>query len=211
MILSPPPPPPLSINFFDTRNFVKQRRVPLRSFSVLWDNKFSIENRDIPLWGIKFFNTPNFLKHWRDAHEIFRYCETRIFRRKNVISPLLSINFFRYQKISGKQKGSFTKLSVSVLWDENFSTKPWSFPPPLLETFWYQNSFETQKGSPTNFIGTLRQKFFNGVYWYPLFMHKILRCTKFSETQKCSLTKFFGTVWQKVFDEETWYPPPSDA
>ena len=37
-----------------------------------------------------------------------------------MICPLLSINFFRYQKTSGKQKGSFTKLSVSVLWDKKF-------------------------------------------------------------------------------------------
>ena len=37
-----------------------------------------------------------------------------------MICPLLSINFFRYQKISGKQKGSFTKLFVSVLWDKKF-------------------------------------------------------------------------------------------
>ena len=52
-------PPLLSIKFFDTRNFVKQRRVPLRSFSVLWDNKFSIENRDIPLLG-KIIRYPKF-------------------------------------------------------------------------------------------------------------------------------------------------------
>ena len=53
------PPPLLYINFFDTRNFVKQRRVHLRSFSVPWENKFSIENRDLPLIGIKFFDTRN--------------------------------------------------------------------------------------------------------------------------------------------------------
>ena len=94
----------------------------------------------------------------------------------------------------------------SVLWEKNFSTKPWSFPPPLLENFRYQNSFETQKCS-TNFIGTVRQKFFNGVQWYPLLMHKVLRYTKFSETPKCSPTKFFGTVWQKISNEKSWYPP----
>ena len=53
------PPPVSSINFFDSTNFVKKRRVPLRSFLVLWDNKFSMENRDIPLLGIKFFATRN--------------------------------------------------------------------------------------------------------------------------------------------------------
>ena len=33
--------------------------------------------------------------------------------------PLSSLNFFRYQKISGKQKGLFKKLLISVLWDES--------------------------------------------------------------------------------------------
>ena len=31
------PPPLLSPTFFDTRNFLKHRRVPLRSFSALWE------------------------------------------------------------------------------------------------------------------------------------------------------------------------------
>ena len=40
------PPPLLSPKFFDTRNFLKHRRVPLRSFSALWDKNFPTENRD---------------------------------------------------------------------------------------------------------------------------------------------------------------------
>ena len=40
------PPPLLSPTFFDTRNFLKHRRVPLRSFSALWDKNFPTENRD---------------------------------------------------------------------------------------------------------------------------------------------------------------------
>ena len=67
-----------------------------------------------------FFDTPSFLKHWRYAHEIFRYCETWKFWLKIVICPLLSIKFFRYQKFSGKQKVSFTKSFVSVLWNKKF-------------------------------------------------------------------------------------------
>ena len=89
-----------------------------------------------PLVCIKFFDTPNFLKHWRDAHEIFRHCETKIFRLKIVICPLLSINFFRYQKTSGKQKGSFTKLFLSVLWDKKFRQDRDAPPPPMHENFW---------------------------------------------------------------------------
>ena len=37
-----------------------------------------------------------------------------------MICPLLSINIFRYQKTSGKQNSSFTKLFVSILWDKKF-------------------------------------------------------------------------------------------
>ena len=76
------PPPLLSIKFFDTRNFVKHKTVPQRRFSVLWDNKFSIQNHDIPLLGIKFFDTRNtegFLSGMN------RYCETKQFWRKIVI------------------------------------------------------------------------------------------------------------------------------
>ena len=34
-------------------------------------------------------------------------------------------------------------------------------PPPMHENFRYQNFFETQKGSLTNFFGTVRQEIFN--------------------------------------------------
>ena len=40
------PPPLLSPTFFDIRNFLKHRRVPLRIFSALWDKSFLTENRD---------------------------------------------------------------------------------------------------------------------------------------------------------------------
>ena len=40
------PPPLLSLTFFDTRNFLKRRRVPPRNDSVLWDKTISTENRD---------------------------------------------------------------------------------------------------------------------------------------------------------------------
>ena len=59
------PPPLYSLNFFDSRNFLKYRRVLLQSFSALWDTKLSMENCDNPLLGIKFFDTRIFLKHRR--------------------------------------------------------------------------------------------------------------------------------------------------
>ena len=76
-------PPLLSINFFDKGNFVKQRRDPLRSFSVLWDNKVSIENRYIPLLGIKFLDTRFFLKHRRVPRRKFSPLWDKFFSTKN--------------------------------------------------------------------------------------------------------------------------------
>ena len=64
---SPHPPSLLSINFFDTRTFVKHRRVPIRSSSVLWDkNNFDRKSwYPPPLLSLTFFGTRNFLKHRR--------------------------------------------------------------------------------------------------------------------------------------------------
>ena len=39
----------LSIKISDTRNFLKQRRVPLRNFSVLWDKDFDKKSWYTPL------------------------------------------------------------------------------------------------------------------------------------------------------------------
>ena len=47
------------------QRFLKDRRVLLRTFSVLWDNIFSKQNRSIPRLGIKFFDTGSILKHSR--------------------------------------------------------------------------------------------------------------------------------------------------
>ena len=61
----------LSIKFFDTRIFVKHRRVPLRRFSALWDKK-SFESKSWyslppPPFSIKIFDTWIFLKHRKDS------------------------------------------------------------------------------------------------------------------------------------------------
>ena len=100
-----PPPPVLSITFFDTTNFVKQRRVLLRSFLVLWDNKFPKQNRDIPLLGIKFFATQNFLKH------------SRVPRRN--FSALWDENFsteISYTLLHKVQKSVVELMFVRTLW-----------------------------------------------------------------------------------------------
>ena len=135
----------------------------------------------------------------------FSTVRQKLFHGKSWYPALLCIKFFSLPEVFSNTEW-FSGEVFPVLWGKKVSTKLWSFPLPLLEIFRYQNSFETQRCSPTNFIGTVRQYFFNGVYWHPLLMQKILRCTKFSETPKCSPTKNFGTVRQKLLNEKSSYP-----
>ena len=58
-----------------------------------------------------------------------------------MIYPLLSLNFFRYQKTSGKQKGSFTKIFVSVLWDKKFRQNRDALPPRLCMKIFHKRIF----------------------------------------------------------------------
>ena len=51
-----------SLNFLDNICFLKNRKVPLQFFSVLWDRKFSTKIRDIPISIVKFFDTGKSLK-----------------------------------------------------------------------------------------------------------------------------------------------------
>ena len=104
-----------SIKFFETRNFLKNSKIPLRNFSALWDINFQ-RNIVIPHKCKKFFDTPNFLKDWRDAHEIFRHCETKTFRRENVIPPSMH-RVFQYPNFSETLKGC--PRNFSALWDQN--------------------------------------------------------------------------------------------
>ena len=56
-----PAPALIGNNFWDQKFFETQKSSPTK-FLLLWDNKFSIENRDFPLLRKKFFDIRNFLK-----------------------------------------------------------------------------------------------------------------------------------------------------
>ena len=56
---------PLCKKFFRYPKFSNTPNCSNNFFSVLWDNNFLIQSRDIPLLGIKFFDTRNILKHRR--------------------------------------------------------------------------------------------------------------------------------------------------
>ena len=113
-------PPVLIHKLFGYRNFseTQHRRVALRNFSALSDNKFSIENRDFPLLGIIFL-IPEFsgtLK--RSPTNFFGTVRQKTFRQKIVILPpslpLLIHRFFGNQKFFETQKCSPTKFYGAV-------------------------------------------------------------------------------------------------
>ena len=98
--------PLLSINCFDTGSFVKQRRDPLRSFSVIEDNKFCIENLYIPPLGIKFLDTRRFLKHRRVPRRYFLPLWDEIFSTEKRDTLLHKV-----------QKSVFELMFVRALWN----------------------------------------------------------------------------------------------
>ena len=77
-------------------------------------------------------------------------------------------------------------------------------PPPSLPWIFWIPLCDRQKGSSTNFFGTVRQQFFETKSWYSPLRHKVFRYPKHSETQKGSSTKIFGSVRQKN-STKLWY------
>ena len=72
----------------------------------------------------------------------------------------------------------------------------------------YRKFSETPKCSPTNYFGTVWQKFIDGETQYPSsLMLKNFRYPKFPDAPKCSPTNFFGTVRQKILTENRDMPP----
>ena len=164
--------PLLCIKFFYTPNFLKHWRDAQEIFRHCETKNFRRKILKLPpppsppLIHKHFFATGHFLFSETQIilYEIFRNCETKKFWQKIVIPPpppLLSIKWFSLPEIFWNTDW-FPGEVFSVLWDKKNFDKTVKLPPSLLENFRYQNSFETQKGSPTNFIGTVRQRFVNG-------------------------------------------------
>ena len=90
-------PPLLSINSCDTGSFLKHRRFPLRSFSVLWDNRVSMGSCDTrPFFlSLKFFDTRNFLNHRRVPPRNFSVPSDK-FLTENCDTPSLPLLFIKF-------------------------------------------------------------------------------------------------------------------
>ena len=170
--------PQICKKFFATPNFQKHSREALEIF---WHCETKIFRRKMCSFHPQNRSKPEtFSKTVGLPYENFRHWETYKFRLKIVICPLVSINFFRYQKVSGKQKGSFTKNFVSVLWDKKKSTKSWCPPPlPMHENFRQKQFSETPNCCPMKFFGTVRQKLSDGKTWHHLSRNKFFDTPNF--------------------------------
>ena len=74
------PPPSCLYIFFETKTIQEHRKVPLRSFSVLWDKKLSTESHDPPLQ--KVFLIPEVFRYTELLQQFLWYCETKKVQQK---------------------------------------------------------------------------------------------------------------------------------
>ena len=125
----------------DTRSFLKHRRVPLRNFWTLWDNKLVAENSNIPILCLNFFHNRLFVKHRRVPLRIFSVLWDRKLSIENSEIPSLSVRFFD-SRFFPKQKRVAIRFFLG-LWDTYFDKNswytplfsyPWKFSIP--EVFW---------------------------------------------------------------------------
>ena len=151
--------------------------------------KFSTENRDTPPLSLKIFDIRKFLKHLRVPLRSFLSLWDRKNRQNR--DTLLCKKFFDSRIFLKHRRVS--QRNVLVLWDKKISTKNRAVPHLFVNFFDTKiNFFETQKGSPANFFGTMRQKNSGRKLWYPPLIHKIFRYSKLSEESKGSPRNFFG-------------------
>ena len=152
-------------------------RVPLRSFSVLWDKKVSRENRDIPLLALKTFDKRTFLKTEGIPYEVFRYSEKIIFRQHRNTQ---SYAFFLFQNFSEK-KGSRRSFFGSVR-QKSFERKSW-YPLPLDKFFRWKNFSEKWRVPLRNF-SVLWENHYSTKLWSPILCNFLIQ--NFSETKGSS-------------------------
>ena len=164
----------------------------------MWDKKISTENSVIPLLSVSFFDTRFFLKHRRVALRFFLVLsDTDFDKNRDTHPPSLIHKLFRYTKFSESQKGCPTKFFGTVrdrLWQKVVIRTHFLLPIKMFgtrsllkgfpyDTFWYcetKTLTRNRDTSPSSLI------------------HKSFQYTKFSETQTCSPTTRLDTVGQKL-------------
>ena len=171
---------------------------------------WNIEGMPTKFFIHKTFWNKNFLKNSRIPLRKFSALWDIKNSTENRDMPPLIHNFFRYQKISGEQKGSFTKLFVSVLWDKKFrqnrdAPRPsyaWKF--SIKEFFW--NNTKVFSNETFRYSETKTSTENLDTPHPPLI--QTFSVPEISETLKSSPLRKFSALWDKKFPTENLETPP---
>ena len=189
---------------------VEHRRVPLRSFSVLWDKKIPIENRDKPpfflrrlFWYLRLSETQK-----GSPTNIFGTGRQNNFDKNRDISSLMQ-KFFKISKISNFLNGS-PMATFSSMRQKNFD-RELCFTPPVHRSLRYLKVVKHRR-VPYEVLSYCETKIFGRKSWYHpsphLLLHKNFRNPEVFEDTKGSLTNFFGHCETKTFRQKiVWYTP----
>ena len=158
----------------------------------------------------KIFRYPNFFETMKGCSRNSSAMWDQKFSTEKRDTAIMH-EFFRYHNFSGKQKGSFTKLFVSILWDKKFRQNRDAPPPPahMHEKFWNKKFFETQICSAMRILAMWDKKFSKeNRDNSPLSSIKCFPLPKNIETQNGLLAKFFRSCEIKeTFDKTLKLPP----
>ena len=159
----------LCIKFFDTRNFLKNRRVPSRNSAVL------LEKLNGKMWYLHHNRLPPPSPHTHKKFHYLSFYETekgfctkffgtvrQKFSTESRHIPFWCIKVFRYPNIFGTRKGSSTKCFGSVR-EKTFDRKVRY--QDLCIKFFDTRNFLTNRRVPLRNAAVLREKL-NGKSWY---------------------------------------------
>ena len=107
------------------------------SNEIIWFSQTKKFRRKIVISPImnKFFRYPKPSETLKGCPRIFSVLRDMKFSTENRDMPPPIHKFFRYQKFSGKQKVSFRKSFVSILWNKKFWQNRDAFPLCMHENF----------------------------------------------------------------------------
>ena len=108
---------------------------------------------------------------------------------------------FRYRKICQTEKGTLRSIQENET--ENFPTENRNTPPLCIKFSNLRGSLK-HVGTPTNFFGLVRLKFFNGNSWNSPIMLKVYGCPNLSKSLKSFQQKFRLCETKKP--TISWYP-----
>ena len=197
-------PPFSTIKLFETKNFLKNSRIPLRNFSAPWDIKISIENRDMPPPTQNFFSIPEIFR--KTEGFLYKDCRFGSVRQKNSAESWCPPSYAWEFSIKDFVWNS-TVFPNEIIWFSQTKTfrRKNVITPIMNKIFRNPKISKTLKGYPQNFQHCETQ-IFRRKNVIPPNMHKIFPYPEFPETFKVCPRKL-SALWDPNFSTENVIPP----